>query len=121
MLATGPLASRRSCESVRTTPEAELLADGAVRQLTQDVGVSRMASGLLDHVDHDPAQAARILHVPGEIVERRRSDNRPGSRDLLLIEGGDALYRVAGVDAKVDIFVVFLLGPGESHVFTGEA
>lgn len=32
-----------------------LLADSAVRQLAQDVGVARMASGLLDHMDHDPA------------------------------------------------------------------
>src|SRR5947208_14408540 len=105
MLATGPFASRRSCESVRTTREAELLADGAVRQLTQAVGVSRMASGLLAHVDHDPAQAARILHVPGEIVERRWSDNRPGSRDLLVVDGGEDHNGVRRSDRSVGVVV----------------
>src|SRR5436309_6072758 len=120
MLATGRGAWRRSYASVRTTREAELLADGAVRQLTQNVSVPRMARGLLDHVDHDPPQAARILHVPGEIVERRRSDNRPGSRDLLLIEGGDALNRVARIDPKVGVLIVLLVGPGEGDRFTGK-
>src|SRR5881227_746718 len=112
MLATGPLASRRSCESVRTTREAELLADGAVRQLTQDVGVSRMASGLLDHMDHDPAQAALPLLVRREVIERCRSDDLLRSRDFLFVERRHRLDRIFWLDPKIDVRVGFVFRPG---------
>src|SRR5437899_382081 len=62
-----------------------------------------MASGLFDHVNHDPAKAERLFGWLRQIVQRRLLDDlsRPG--DFALIEGGDALHGVLPLDDELPL------------------
>src|SRR5690242_1288517 len=65
-------------------PGSRLLPDSAVSELAHDVGVPGVAGGFVDHVDHDPAEAARLdlAESLADILDGRAGDDLARSRDL---------------------------------------
>lgn len=55
--------------SANARDSAFLLASLTVEQLSQDVEMAQMTSGLFDHMNEDPAQGDLAADVPGSIIE----------------------------------------------------
>lgn len=71
-------------------------AAGAIGELSQDVGVTGVAGGLLDHVDVDPAQGepSDLRMLPCE-VELVLASRLPGALALLLVLRDELVERVS--------------------------
>jgi hypothetical protein len=99
----------------------ELFAGLAVDRLAHEIGVSDVACGFLDHVDHDPTQ--RHLLFTGSRrchrrIQSRRRDPGIGRCDLCPVPIQDLSRRLVRLDPPLPLRVIVI--PQRGQVLSGE-